>query len=358
MKKNSRTSQRLRYQKQGFLIVLTAIAITIGALAIWHQAGLNEPAETTGQETTTVKPATSITETVNPTTETTRIETSATLSPVERQARLADAASDVSALLANKNGRFAVYYHNLAAEEIWQYNDEMPFVAASSIKIGLNTYLYSRIASGDISLDDVLIYDNRAYPTGDYEGGTGTIQNKPNGTPFSVRETSSLSIRISDNCATNMIIRRLGGIDQINEKYLFPTSHVVDYRSRVSYVDFTGKSQRGLHRTSARDLGLHAVNLYRLWQDNPKIYQPLIDDLCETTFDFGIHKGIPENIMVAHKIGTNGMYSTENDVGIVFADEPFVLCVMTEMSSAAAAHQIQAQIAEIFFEYINNLQIN
>lgn len=276
---------------------------------------------------------------------------SVTLSAAERQARLDEAAVQVTALLeSNPQGRFAVYFQNLSGGEIWAYQAEEPFVAASSIKLGINTFLYTRIASGEINPDEVLAYDSRAYPTGDYEGGTGTIQGMPNGTELTVRETSGLSIRVSDNCGTNMVIRRLGGIDAINP-WLNQISGKVDYRVKVSYTNYGGMAENGRHRTCALDLGLQAVRLYQLWQENMPVYEPLMDDLSKTEFDFGIQKGIPGDIRVAHKIGTNGIYSAENDVGLVFTPEPFAICVMTEMASAAKAHEIQADVAAIFYGY-------
>ncbi|HBP38561.1 MAG TPA: hypothetical protein DD640_07450 [Clostridiales bacterium] len=275
----------------------------------------------------------------------------ATVDPSELQVRMDEAGEQALALLAGKTGRFSIYCRDLQTGDIWQYNETAPFVAASSIKLGINTYLYTQIAAGSVLPDEMLAYDNRNYPTGDYESGTGTIQYLANGSQMTVRETSGLSIRISDNCGTNMIIRRLGGIDAINP-YLREVSGAVDYRQSVTYKNYAGQTQSGRHRTCALDLGSHAVWLYQNWQASPQTYQPLIDDLCQTEFDFGIQKGIPETVPVAHKIGTNGAYSAENDVGIVLADRPFVLCVMTEMASAGAAHTLQADLAAIFYAAI------
>lgn len=350
--KNSRS--RTFRSRNNLPKVLFFLALAVVAVILWLVWPLinGTPGNTT-ESTTTAATAVSTKPSVT-TDQTAASETAATLSPAERQARLDDAAEQAAALLAAKSGRFAVYYQNLLTGETWQHNAEAPFVAASSIKLGINTYLYTKIADGDISPDEILKYDSRAYPTGDYESGTGSIQSQPNGTTYSVRDTSGLSIRISDNCGTNMVIRRLGGIDTVNV-YLNSISSVVDYRKSVSYTNYAGDANSGRHRTSATDLGLHAVNLYKFWLADKESYQPLIDDLSETEFDFGIQKGIPAGIKVSHKIGTNGLYSAENDVGIVFADEPFVLCVMTEMGSAGAAHQIQADIAEIFYNYISEL---
>lgn len=348
------TRRKKRRALQRRLAALAVAVIIAGALWLaWPLLTGQQPGETTAGSTSVsdTSPETSAssqegTTTLEPTLTTEPAST--TLSPDELQARIDQAAAEVTDLLEGSPGRYAVYYQDLSTGKAWQYNADAPFVAASSIKLGINTYLYTLMASGQISPDEVLSYDSRPYPTGDYEAGTGTIQGQPNGTQYSVRDTSGLSIRISDNCATNMIIRKLGGIDTVNT-YLSSISHVVDYRTKVSYTNYAGTAQNGRHRTSATDLGLYAVNLFQLWQADPDIYQPLIDDLCHTEFDFGIQKGIPSGVAVAHKIGTNGTYSAENDVGIVLTDEPFVLCVMTEMASAQAAHQIQAEVATIFY---------
>ena len=254
------------------------------------------------------------------TTAVTSTTTSAKVDAATRAQAFAAAKSDFEALVKTYSGRYALYYRNLANGETYTYNASAPFVAASSIKLGINTYLYTQIETGKISASEILTYDSRPYPTGDYEAGTGTIQGKPNGTQFSVRDTSGLSIRISDNCATNMIIRKLGGIDTVNV-YLHSISAVVDYRTNISYKNYSGTTVSGRHRSSATDLGLYAVRLYELYKKNPVLYGTLIDDLKKTEFDFGIQKGIPSGVDVAHKIGTNGTYNAENDVGIVFTPE-------------------------------------
>ncbi len=278
--------------------------------------------------------------------------TRTTLDQSARQASLTLAGEKVKARLAEAApGRYAVYYQNLIGGERWTYQEQEPFVAASSIKLGITSYLYEQIAAGQIKADEILAYDNRPYPTGDYEAGTGTVQGLPNGSKFTVSETAALAIKISDNCATNMIIRRLGGIDTINP-WLKSISGIVDYREKISYLNYGGQSQNGRHRTCAQDLGLHAAHLYEKSQEQPAAYADLIDFLCETEFDFGIQKGIPAEVRVAHKIGTNGAYATENDVGIVYTEEPFVLCVTTETGNAALAHQLQADIAAIFYEAV------
>src|SRR5690606_37321306 len=125
---------------------------------------------------------------------------------------------------------------------------QLPFVAASSIKMSIVTQLYNSIAAGDLTLTQTLKYDSRPYPEGDYEAGSGIIANEPNGTEFSVGRTAQLAVTISDNCATNMIIRALGGIDSI-VPHLNEISANVPYREEVKYSNYKGILQKGRHRT-------------------------------------------------------------------------------------------------------------
>jgi beta-lactamase class A len=274
------------------------------------------------------------------------------ISEQERAALLTQLENNIEQYLSAKSGRFSAYYINMGNGETAAYNETKPMVAASSIKIAYNTFLYKKAADGSFSMDDKMKYNSAAYPTGDFEAGTGSIQNSPNGTEFTIREISRRSIRISDNCATNMVLRKLGGIDAVNDEFMTPISAVVNYRSSVSYTDYTGANQSGRHRTSARDLAEYARELYDLYSATPDAYSDLIDDLCNTEFSWGIPAGLPDGARVAHKIGFNTAYATHNDVGIVFGTEDYVLCVMTETGRATDAQAHIAEISRLIGEYI------
>ena len=251
-------------------------------------------------------------------------------------------------------GRIGVYYINLSNGEVFGYGEKNPFVAASSIKMGIVTQLYKSIVEGKFELTQMLTYDNRPYPTGDLEYGTGIILEKPNGTQFSIRRTAQLAITISDNCATNMIIRTLGGIDTVIPA-LNAISAEVPYRTSVSYNNYKGTLVSGRHRTSAKDLALYARYFYEQWLLDKDGYAPLMEDLQNTVFTFGVQSKLPTTVKVAHKIGTNYDYRTENDVGIVFAQEPYVICVTTESESQADGRTAVADVSLMFYEYISGL---
>ena len=274
-----------------------------------------------------------------------------TLTAEERSAALDALEQSITTLLDAQSGRYSVFYVNLANNETLGYHDSSPMVAASSIKIAYNTYLYKQSATGAFTLDEIMKYNSAAYPDGDFEAGTGTIQNTANGTEYSLRDLSSLSIKISDNCATNMILRYLGGIDTVNE-YMTSVSSIVNYRVAVSYTDYAGAAQSGRHRTSAIDLAMYAKDLYDLYQASPDVYAALIEDMSTSEFQWGVPAGVPDTYRVAHKVGFNPSYGTNNDVGIVFAQEDYVLCVMTESGNGTSAQNLIGQVSLLVSDYI------
>ncbi len=275
-----------------------------------------------------------------------------TITAEERAVLLKTLETDIAAFLSSQSGRYSMYYINLNNGETVSYNGDTPMVAASSIKIAYNTYFYQRAAAGDFSLSDTMAYKASAYPDGDYEAGTGTIQNSPDGTSYALSEVTGLSIRISDNCATNMVLRKLGGIDKVNDSFMEPISAVVNYRSSVTYTDYRGSQQSGRHRTSSQDLAKYAQELYRLYKADPTSYEALINDLSNTEYTWGVPAGVPGNTQVAHKVGFNSAYGTNNDVGIVFGTEDYVICVMTETGNAVTAQENIGSVSRMVSDYI------
>jgi beta-lactamase class A len=351
---------RLRKQRRMIVILCILICvISIVCVIVLVRNMMDRGQSPTSPSLTDAPPVTSNTSLVtdpsvsdsSQVTEPTPLPSVQTLTAEERSAALDALEQSIVTLLDAQAGRYSVFYVNLENNETLGYQDSSPMVAASSIKIAYNTYLYKQSATGAFTLDEMLKYNSTAYPDGDFEAGTGTIQNTANGTEYSLRDLSSLSIKISDNCATNMILRYLGGIDAVNE-YMTSISSIVNYRVAVSYTDYAGTAQSGRHRTSAIDLAMYAKDLYDLYQASPDVYAALIEDMSTSEFQWGIPAGVPDNYRVAHKVGFNPSYGTNNDVGIVFAQEDYVLCVMTESGNGTGAQNLIGQVSQLVSDYI------
>ena len=297
-----------------------------------------------------------------PTTETTPVSKTQTVDAATRSTNLSALQTKISDYLSKQSGRYSVYYINMNNNETLGYKESQPIVAASSIKLAYNTYLYEKAEAGELKLDEKMAYKATGYVDGvqggDLESGTGTIQNSADGTEYTLQQVSHLAITISDNCGNNMVIRRLGGEDSINNNFFKTISSVVDYRGVSTYTDYTGAEKSGRRRTSAMDLAKYAEHLYNDYKKNPEHYGPLIDDLCNTEYSWGVAGGIPKDekgktiIPVAHKVGFRG--DTYNDLGIVFGTEDYVLALMTESGDAVRAKSIMGEVSKMIYEYIES----
>ena len=88
------------------------------------------------------------------------------------------------------------------------------FPTASIIKLPILIAFFQDVDAGKIRLDETLVMTPDLIV-----GGSGEIQDRPAYSKFSVRDTVNKMITISDNTATNMIIKRMGGLNVLNQRF-------------------------------------------------------------------------------------------------------------------------------------------
>jgi beta-lactamase class A len=225
-------------------------------------------------------------------------------------------------------GKYGVTFIDLATGEMVNVNDKVEYIAASTSKLPINALLYKNIEAGKVKLEDKLVYKKE-----DLEYGTGSIIGSAFGTQYTVRETSKLSIRKSDNCGVNMLIR-LVGIENVRK-------YMADLGGQVIY----GKT----HRSCPYDMALIAQDLYKLYLNNEDVYGELFNNLENTDWHDRIDAKLPKEVKVAHKIGNQT--TTRNDVGIVFGTHPYVLSVMSDNVNIDAATKSIADLSKKIYNF-------
>lgn len=230
-------------------------------------------------------------------------------------------------------GKYGIYYYNLTDNEEFGINDEDEFTAASTIKVPLNLYLYEKIKSGNVNPDGILSYRKE-----DYETGTGIIQYQSLGKKYTIRDLSKLSIEVSDNVAANMLFRFLGAY---NVKGFM--------RQKGAKVVYDVKNT-----SSPKDMGLYMKLVYEFYKENSTIGNELMNYFLNTEFNDRLPALLPKTVKVAHKIGTQ--VKVLNDVGVVFAEKPYIVSVMTDNIDEDEAANVIANISKIIFDYVSNEQ--
>jgi beta-lactamase class A len=151
----------------------------------------------------------------------------------QQWARLAAAQKGLTAsafLLVLDDGRFA------------QLQPDLPLSAASSIKVPILLASLEDLDGGKLRWNEPMPLTKEVVG-----GGAGWMANKPLGTRFPFFEAATEMIRVSDNTATNLLIRRLGGKTTLNTRFrsLGLTATVVN--NWLPDLD-------GTNTTSSRDL--------------------------------------------------------------------------------------------------------
>lgn len=210
----------------------------------------------------------------------------------------------IKVFLSSDINNIGLIYYNLSSYKKISINNNMIFTATSTYKVGLNLLFYHLASIGEINLNDYISYDSS-----DYEEGTGILSSKSSIESYTIQELLDLSITYSDNIATNMLARHLGGHAAIREKLY-----------NLLEIDFSKDNN-----CITPEIELSILNY--IYKNISNInFSHLIDVLTKTEFHNRLDKYIPQEI-VAHKVGSYDSYI--HDVGIVLTDNPYILIIYT-----------------------------
>lgn len=237
--------------------------------------------------------------------------------------------------------------HIETGREVFLNADER-FPMASSYKVPIAIQLLTKVDRSEISLQKMIEIEEE-----DLHPGSGTLSElfDDPGVILSLRNYLELMLLISDNSATDIVLRAAGGSDAVNARMqeLGITGINVDRPTVELIGDFIGIKElppggkvtpsafRALSRAVSQQEREEASNAFdvdprdtatpramasllaRLWQGellSPESTELLLDIMRRSTTGRERIKGVlPPFAMVAHKTGTIG--GTTNDVGII-----------------------------------------
>ena len=212
-------------------------------------------------------------------------------------------------------GHLGFYYKNLVTGCEFGIRESEAYLAASVIKLPLFLHVLEQAAAGMFGMSDKLtVEDWEKVPScGALTLFTGSVE-------ADIRTLCRLMIDLSDNTATNKLMR-FSTIPGANEGFRRMGLEQTVLRRLL----FDAKaSAAGLQNTvSPREMGMLLEKLYRNEFVSEAVSREAMDTLLKQQVD---HKlgGKLFDAPIAHKTGEDDRLS--NDVGIVFAPQPFVIC--------------------------------
>jgi len=225
-------------------------------------------------------------------------------------------------------GTYGVYVYRFEDGKEYGFQQNEIFPAASLMKLPVILTLYQEAEAGKINLEEeykLLEKDKR--------GGAGILQSRPAGEVYTYRKLAELMGQYSDNTANNVLVKILGP-EKIQQT-----------------IDNLGmkKTNFAKYETTPQDIGLFFRKLYEDGVVTSQHKEEILKFLTKTGFEDRIPAGIPKEIRVAHKIGTEiGVFS---DAGIVFSQKPFVLVIISREAKESEAKEALPKIAKMVWEW-------
>lgn len=222
------------------------------------------------------------------------------------------------------------------------FQSNVSFPAASTIKIPILVAFFQDVDAGKIRLDEQMILEPDTIAS-----GSGNLQYQKPGTKYTALEIVTKMSAISDNTATNMIIKKLGGAQVLNQRF-----H--DWGLTTTVINNPLADLAGTNTTNPKDLAtlIFRVNEGELLSLRSR--DRLLNIMQQTVNNSLIPQGLEPGATIAHKTGDIG--SMIGDAGLV--DMPsgkrYVIAIMVKRPhNDGSAAELVRQISRSVYQSLN-----
>jgi beta-lactamase class A len=255
-------------------------------------------------------------------------------------------------------GVIGVAVRDIKTGEEVSINGDRPFPMASVYKVPVMVEVFRQIEAGKFSLDDRIELGDEHRTL-----GSGVLTLLSNGLRPTVKDLITLMIVLSDNEATDVLLKKVGaenvtaamrsmGLNNIRvDRTTFElirdylglmdaeargktyTEIIAMFRARQIGPEKVAEAEREFAKvmkdvSSPRDMALLIEKIYKGQAASKESCQMMMTILGQQMFNQRLPRYLPESAEMAHKTGTIG--STTNDAGIMFVrGNPIAIAVFT-----------------------------
>jgi beta-lactamase class A len=255
--------------------------------------------------------------------------------------------TELSAMSMHAPGNVGIMVEDLTTGLTTSVNAGAQMPAASTIKIPVMVEVFKRLAHGDFDLNRKV-----SLLASDRDWGSGDLCDAAPGSRYTVSKLLTLMITVSDNTATNMLIR-LVGRRAIN--YEMADLGLTQTRLH-DYIRSDGPIRYAL-RSSANDMVKLMTAMARSQLIDPWSSREMIAIMTGQQHNGLIPEPLPRGTTIAHKTGE--LHDTLNDVGVVYLNsEPYVIAVMsTNLSTLDAGYRFIQGVSRVAYHELAQFSV-
>jgi beta-lactamase class A len=251
------------------------------------------------------------------------------------------------AIAENSEAVVGIAIKNLATGEKFFVNENEIFPQASSIKIHILAELYHQAEQGKFRLTDIV-----PLPAAVRVGGSGILNELgESGVSMSLRDYAVLMVVLSDNTATNLLIKQVG-MDNVN-KFL-QSNGAAKTRLQRQMMDVKAAAEGRENIGTPKEVLMILEKMYRGEIVSKNASEEMIK-ILQKPKDGPIRAGVPADVEIANKEGD--VEGVRCDVGIVYLPKaPYAICVMTKLlAHDSDGPRIITEIARLAYAYFERL---
>lgn len=253
-------------------------------------------------------------------------------------------AEDINKIIIESKENVSILIKELNNKsDIYNYNSDVKVVSASLIKVPIMLAILDEVKNGNIQLNDTIFVTND-----DISEDTEVFENGEQN--YSIYELLNWMIIVSDNTATNILIKKIG-IKKVND-YIKNTLDLKSTELQRLMLDEKAINNGINNYISQKDM----LNLFELLF-NKKI---LTNELCDLAIEILYNQHIKNQIMryiykpirYAHKTGS--LDYLNHDVGVMNINKKlFYIGVSVYNSNKKEGNKrLVGNIGKIIYEYL------
>lgn len=236
-----------------------------------------------------------------------------------------------------------MYVLDLDNGDYFSLNGEASFSAASMIKVPILIAFFQEVDAGNLKLDETLTLQQS-----DLASGSGEMQYAGVGAQYSALATATNMIIISDNTATNMLIRRLGGLEVLNQRFQ-------QWGLQQTAIHNVLPDLEGTNTTSPKELSDLLSRVSQGDLISMKSRDRMLEIMRRTVNNSLLPASLGEGATISHKTGDIG--SAVGDTGLV--DLPngkryAITAIVKRPHNDDRAYDVIVRLGGAVYDYLNH----
>lgn len=243
---------------------------------------------------------------------------------------------------AQQKGHTGFYYKDLVTGDTFGVRQDEVFLAASVIKLPMYLAIMKWVGEDTVDLNERMsVRQEDKVPIC---GALTLFTDEP---LVDIRTLCRLMISLSDNTATNVLIRRFG-MDSLNAEFRRMGLHQTRLQRPMFQKELAAQGIQNL--ITPEEMGMLLEQIYHRSFVNPEISEEINDTLLLQQINHKIPAAFGEGI-AAHKTGEDD--NLTNDVGIVYAKNPFLLCFAGHDTNVYSFESLIREVSAQLYELHN-----